>query len=156
MLNNNGLMVAGGGPLFPLAPDRFRNQRPTLNFLSEADFELKYLTPDQIELTTKEGIVTRYRRARPWSASPTELSTFEGRYYSDELFSTFDVTAGEKGLKVTANLGNTIEFVPVERDTFQVGLSLLRFVRNKAGKVNGLEYTNPLLRKVKFTRASER
>ena len=34
----------------------------------------------------------------------------------------------------------------------KIGQMLLRFTRDKAGKVTGLEYSNPLLRKVKFTR----
>jgi hypothetical protein len=69
---------------------------------------------------------------------------------------TFDTTPGKDGLMVQANQANTIEFKPVERDTFQIGGMLLRFTRDKAGKVTGLEYSNPLLRKVKFTRLSDR
>jgi hypothetical protein len=44
----------------------------------------------------------------------------------------------------------------VARDTFQIGGSLLRFTRDKVGKVVGLQYSNPLLRNVKFTRLSDR
>jgi hypothetical protein len=53
----------GGGPLVSLGHDRFRNQRPHAFFMSEAEFELQFLSMDQIEIKTKDGITTRYRRA---------------------------------------------------------------------------------------------
>jgi hypothetical protein len=53
-------------------------------------------------------------------------------------------------LNVQANGANTIEFKPVERDAFMIGQMLIRFTRDKSGRPTGLEYTNPLLRKVKF------
>jgi len=154
-LNNNSLTIAGGGPLVPLAAGRFRNQRTSPFFMSEAEFELQYLSADQIEIRTKDGVVTRYRRARPYTPAPDDLKALAGRYRSDELTAVFDATPTKDGLAVQANDANTVEFKPVERDAFQFGGSLLRFLRDKAGKVVGLEYTNPLLRKVKFTRLSE-
>ena len=153
-VNNNVLMIAGGGPLVPLAADRFRNQRTTPFFMSEAEFELQFLSADQIEIRTKDGTVSRYRRAQAWSPTEDDLKALAGRYHSDELMGYFDATPTKDGLAVRANDANTIEFKPVERDTFQIGGSTLRFRRDKAGKVTGLEYTNPLLRNVKFTRIS--
>lgn len=155
-VNNNTLAVAGAGPLAPLADNSFRNLRPTLFFMSEAEFELKFLTPDQIELKTKDGIVSRYRRAQPWTPSADDLKALAGRYYSEELMATFDITPSKDGLAVQANAGNIAEFKPVERDTFQLSQMLIRFTRDKAGKIVGLEYSNPLLRKVKFDRVNDR
>lgn len=155
-VNNNTLMVAGAGPLAPIAPfaeNRFRSLRPTLYFMSEAEFELQFLTPDRIELKTKDGIVSHYQRAKPWTPTADELKALTGRFYSEELLATFEVKPGNGGLMVQANYGNTIEFKPVTRDTFQLGQMLIRFHRDNAGSVTGLEYSNPLLRKVKFSRA---
>lgn len=154
-VNNNILAIAGGGPLVALAADRFRN-RPTLFFMSEAEFELQFLSADQVEIKTKDGILTRYRRAQPYTHTADDLKGFVGRYYSDELMAVFEATPGKDGLAVRANEANTIEFKPVARDTFQIGGSLLRFTRDKAGKVVGLDYSNPLLRKVRFTLMNER
>ena len=154
-VNNNTLNIAGGGgPLVPLAADRFRNLRPTLFFMSEAEFELKFLTPDQTEIRTRDGVVTRYRRPRPWVPTSDDIKALAGKYYSDELLATFESTPGKEGLMVRANYGPraVIEFKPVERDTFQAGLSLIRFKRDKAGRLVGLEYSNPLLRRVKFAK----
>jgi hypothetical protein len=123
--------------------------------MSEAEFELQFVSADQIEIKTKEGVVTRYRRAKAYTPTADDVKALSGRYQSEELLATFDATPGKSGLAVQANAGNTIEFKPVERDTFMVGQMLLRFTRDKAGKVVGLEYSNPLLRNVKFTRAGD-
>ena len=60
-VNNNTLAIAGGGPLVALAADRFRNQRKSLSFMSEAEFELQFLSADQFEIKTKEGVTTTVR-----------------------------------------------------------------------------------------------
>ena len=154
-VNNNTLTIAGAGPLAPIAPfteNRFRNLRPTLFFMSEAEFELQFLTPDRLELKTKDGIVTRYHRAQPWMPAAHELKALSGRYFSEDLIATFEAKPGKEGLMVQANYGNTVEFKPIMRDTFQVGQMLIRFDRDSSGRVTGLEYSNPLLRNVKFLR----
>jgi CubicO group peptidase (beta-lactamase class C family) len=155
MVNNNTIAMVGGGQLALVAPNKFRNLRPTLFFMSEAEFELQFLSEDQIEIKTKDGVVTRYRRAKAYTPTADDLKALSGRYQSDELLAIFDANPGKSGLAVQANAGNTIEFKPVERDTFMIGQMLLRFTRDKAGKVTGLEYSNPLLRNVKFTRAGD-
>ena len=155
-VNGNTLSILAAGPLGPMGPDRFRNLRPTLYFMSEAEFELTYLTPDRIEIKTKDGVVSRYRRALTWTPTADDLKAYAGRFYSEELMATFDVNPTKEGLAVQANAGNTVEFKAVERDVFQVGQILLRFRRDNAGKITGLELTNPLLRNVKFSRSAER
>jgi CubicO group peptidase (beta-lactamase class C family) len=157
-VNNNTLAIAGGGPLMALAADRFRNQRKSVSFMSEAEFELRFLSADQIEIKTKEGGTTRYARAQPFAPTAAELQAFAGRYHSNELMAVFEMTPGKDGLMGQANdrPGEPLVFKPVARDTFQFAGLTLRFVRDKAGKVAGLEYSNPLLRKVKFTRLSDR
>ncbi|HEX4947440.1 MAG TPA: hypothetical protein VFZ34_12280, partial [Blastocatellia bacterium] len=107
---------------------------------------------------TKEGTTTRYRRAQPFAPTAAELQAFAGRYKSDELMAAFEMTIGQDGLLGRANdaPGAPLAFKPVDRDTFQFAGITLRFTRDKAGKVVGLDFSNPLLRKVKFTRLSDR
>ncbi len=157
-VNNNTLAIAGAGPLVTLAADHFRSQRKSASFMSEAEFELRFLSADQIEVKTKEGQTTRYRRAQPFTPTAAELQAFAGRYHSDELMADFQMKPGKDSLIGQANdrPGPPFEFKPVDRDTFQFSGLILRFVRDKAGKVTGLEYSNPLLRNVKFTRLSDR
>jgi CubicO group peptidase (beta-lactamase class C family) len=157
-VNNNTLMIAGGGPLVTLAAGRFKNRRGSLFFMSEAEFELQFLSADQFEIKTKDGITTRYRRAVGYTPTTDDLKAFAGRYYSGELMAVFEATPGKDGLMVRANDAPRalLEFKPVARDTFQIGGSLLRFTRDKAGNVVGLHYSNPLLRNVKFMRLGDR
>jgi CubicO group peptidase (beta-lactamase class C family) len=157
-VNNNTLMITGGGHLVTLAADRFKNQRSSLSFMSEAEFELQFLSADQFEIKTKDGVTTRYRRAVGYTPTADDLKAFAGRYYSGELMTVFEATPGKDGLMVRANDAPRalLEFKPVARDTFQISGSLLHFTRDKAGKVVGLQYSNPLLRNVKFTRLSDR
>ena len=84
-VNNNTLAIAGGGLLVALAADRFRNQRKSVSFMSEAEFELRFLSADRIEIKTKDGVTTRYRRGHPFTPTAAELQAFAGRYHSDEL-----------------------------------------------------------------------
>ena len=151
---NNTLAIAGAGPLVALSADRFRNQRPRLFFMSEAEFELQFLSADQIEIKTKDGIVTRYRRAQPYAPTPDDLKAFAGRFHSDELRAVFEFTPDKGSLisRVNDMPGNAVEIKPVDRDTFQLAGVIIRFRRDKSGKVIGLDYTNPVLRKAKFTR----
>jgi hypothetical protein len=50
----------------------------------------------------------------------------------------------------------SLELKPVDRDTFQISMMTVRFHRDKAGKVVALDYSNQLIRNVKFTRLSDR
>jgi CubicO group peptidase (beta-lactamase class C family) len=157
-VNNNTLTIAGGGPLVALATDRFRNQRASLSFMSQAEFELQYLSADQFEIKTKEGAKTRYARAQPYTPTAADLKVFAGRYESDELRAFFEMTPGKDSLMGRANdaPGAALEFRPVDRDTFQLAGVILRFRRDKAGKVVAVDYSNPVVRNIKFTRLSDR
>jgi CubicO group peptidase (beta-lactamase class C family) len=152
--NNGRLAIAGGGPLVTVAADRFRIARPSETFMSWADFELTFASADRFALKTKEGETTHYRRARPFAPTADHLKAFAGRYESDELTATLDLMPGTQGLTARLNgvrpLGT--EFMPVDPDTFQLGNFTLRFVRDNAGVVAGLDLTSPVFRRVRFTR----
>ncbi len=44
-----------------------------------------------------------------------------------------------------------IKIRPVYRDTFQISRVTVRFQRDKAGKVLAFDYSNPVVRSIKFT-----
>jgi hypothetical protein len=156
-VNNNALTIAGSGPLVALASDRFRNQRASLSFLSQAEFELQFLSADQFEIKTKEGAKTRYVRAKLYTPAPADLQAFAGRYRSDEIGAFFDIAPGKDSLMGRANdaPGAALEFRPVDRDTFQLAGVILRFRRDKDGKVVAIDFSNPVVRNITFTRLSD-
>lgn len=155
---NGRLAVVGGGPLVAVTRNRFRNPRGSLAFMSQDEFELNFLSQDRFELKSMEGNTTRYRRARPYAPTVAELTAFAGRYESDELRAVFQMAPGTDGLMVRLNdsPSRSSELAPVDRDTFQRGMMTVRFLRDEAGKVVALDFSNPVLRKVNFTRVSDR
>jgi len=155
---NGTLGVAGGGPLVVVTRNRFRNPRASLAFMSQDEFELTFMSQDEFELKSMEGNTTRYRRAQPYAPSVDELTAFAGRYESDELRAVFQMASGTDGLMVRLNdsPGPGFGFAPVARDTFQGGRMTVRFLRDDAGKVVALDFSNPVLRKINFTRVSDR
>jgi hypothetical protein len=51
--------------------------------------------------------------------------------------------------------GASLEFKPVDRDTFQLAGVIVRFRRDKAGQIVAIDYSNPVVRNIKFTRLSD-
>jgi hypothetical protein len=157
-VDNGRLRIQGGPPLDAVTRDRFRNPRATLSFMSNDEFELRFLAPDEFELKSMEGKTTRYRRAQPYAPNPTDLKDFEGRYENDEIGAVFRLAPAKDGLLIRLNDSpdKALEFKPVDRDTFQFSRVTVRFRRDKAGKVVALDYSNPALRHIEFTRLSDR
>ena len=156
--NAGRLGIAGGGPLVAVTKDRFRNARVSTSFMSQDEFEIIFLSQDEFELKSMEGQTTRYRRARPYAPSADDLKAFAGRYESDELWAVLQVAPGKGGLSVRLNESPTqvLELIPVDPDTFQRGMQMVRFRRDQAGKVIALDLINPVLRSIRFTRLSDR
>jgi len=157
IVNNGRLGIAGGGPLVAVSKDRFRNPRGSLQFMSQDEFEVSFQSQDQFELKSMEGKTTRYRRAQPYAPTAADLAAFAGRYESDELRAVFEMAPAKDGLMARLNDSAVpvLEFRPVDRDTFQRGMMTLRFQRDKAGRVGALDFTNPVLRNITFTRVSD-
>ena len=149
------LHVAGGPQLVPVAEDRFRNARPMLRFMSQDELELRFVSSDALELVSMEGRATRYRRAEPGSPTAEELLALAGRFESDELMATLQVEAGEADLTVQLNASPPFRFAAVDRDAFQFRRFLVRFRRDEGGHVVALDFTNPVLRRVPFTRVND-
>jgi hypothetical protein len=157
IVNNGRLGIAGGRPLVAVSKDRFRNPRASLAFMSQDEFELNFLSQHQFELKSMEGNTTRYRRAQPYAPTADDLKAFTGRYESDELRAALEMAPTKDGLMGRLNDSPTqsFDFRPVDRDTFQRGVHTVRFRRDTTGKVVGLDFTNPVLRNIKFTRLSD-
>ena len=153
----NRLSILGGGALVAVATGRFRIARPTLSVRSQDDFELHFFSDDLFELRSMEGKLTRYRRAVPYVPTSMELYALAGRYQSDEVGSVFQVVPAKNGLVMRFELApeKALPLAPVERDAFQVSQVTVRFLRDRAGKVTGFDYTNPLIRNLRYARISD-
>ncbi|TDH26986.1 hypothetical protein EXU57_09285 [Segetibacter sp. 3557_3] len=145
--------VANGPGLVALTKNRFRRWGAFVQFMSQDAFEITFISPDEFELKSMEGKTNRYRRARPYAPTTEELKGFSGRYHSDELNAFFDISPGKESLVGRLNgKGPGLEVKPIDRDAFQLAGVIARFVRDKAGKVVALNYSNPLAKNIRFTR----
>jgi CubicO group peptidase (beta-lactamase class C family) len=151
------LRVDNGPGFVAVTRDRFKRWGALLQFMSQDDFELNFLSPDLFELQSMEGTVTRYRRAQPYTPTATDLLAFAGRYESREIGSVFQIAAAAGGIEVS--LGHApdkkIPFKTVAPDTFQASQIFIHFLRDKQGKVTAFEFTNPLVRNIPFTRLAQ-
>lgn len=151
------LRLAGGPALVAQSKDRFKRWGVDVEFMSGDQFEVNFLSPDQFELKSMDGKTTRYRRAKGYAPAAEDLKAFAGRYESTEIGTLFQIEP--KGESLLVRLKHTpsraLEARPVDRDTFQIGRMTLRFQRDKGGKVVALDYSNPVVRNIRFTRLSD-
>ena len=154
MINNKTLFIAGGGPLVALAQDRFTTRESSLQFLSGAEIELQFISADQLDIRTKDGATFRYYRAKNYKPAATELNAFAGRYESNEMGSVLEMVPEKGGLlmRFYRNPSKAVQLMPVDKDTFMVGMMTVRFLRDKDGKITGYLYSNPVVRNIKFSR----
>jgi len=152
------LRVAAGPALVAQSRDRFKRWGADVEFFSGDEFDVNFLSPDQFELRSTDGKTTRYRRAKPYTPTADELKAFTGRFESPEIGVVFQFEPKGDGLavRIEHTPSRVIEVKPVDRDTFRLGGMTMRFVRDKAGKVVALDYSNPVVRNIKFTRLSDR
>ncbi len=153
------LAIANGPALVPVSADRFRPRRATLFFRSEDAFELTFRSNDAFELTSMEGQTTRFRRARPWTPGPADLQAVAGRYESRDLGTVMEVLPGAGGglvLRSERTPARAVELAPVERDTYMQRMMIVRVRRDAGGAVAGVEYGNPIVRKLELTRLGDR
>ncbi|MXV16775.1 serine hydrolase domain-containing protein [Hufsiella ginkgonis] len=146
--------VAGGPGLALISKGRFRRWANSVFFLSQDRFELNFLSANQFELKSMEGKSTRYRRAQAPALSEADLRSFAGHYQSDELGAFLEIVPGNGVLVARLNdsPGNNPECKPVDRDTFQVAGIFFRFTRDKTGRVTGLNFSNPVVSNIKFSK----
>jgi hypothetical protein len=152
------LRIAGGPGLVPVTGERFRRWGSALQFISQDAFELNFVSPDEFEFKSMEGRKTRYRRAKPFAYSAEDLKAFAARYESSEIGSVLKVEPGEKGLVVTLDHApeKKLEFDAVGPETFLWNKRMMiRFHRSASGKIISMDYTNPVLSKVNFSRINK-
>lgn len=154
---NGRLMVAGGPRLVPVTADRLLPQRADLFFRSNDQFEITFTSNDEFVLKSMEGNTTKYRRAQPWTPGAAEQQAVSGRYENREVGTVFEVVPGTRGVVVRFERNREMaqEMEPVAPDTYMRGAALVRFRRDAAGKVTGLDYTIPIVRDLHFARIGD-
>ena len=153
------LRIANGPPLVAVSQERFRPPRADMFFRSQDEFEMTFLSNDQLEFKSMEGQTTRYRRAQPFTPTAADLQSVEGRYESKELGTVFEILPGTNNgivMRSESSPERALNLTPVERDTYMLSMMIVRFRRDASGKVTGFDYGNPVVRNISFTRLGDR
>jgi CubicO group peptidase (beta-lactamase class C family) len=158
LVQEGRLRIANGPPLVALSTERFRPPRGDMFFRSQDEFEMTFLSNDQLEFKSMEGQTTRYRRAQPWTPTAADLQSVDGRYESQELGSAFEILPGTNGIvmRFERTPERALNLAAVERDTYMLRMMIVRFRRDGSGKVVGFDYGNPVVRSVRFMRLGDR
>jgi hypothetical protein len=89
---------------------------------------------------------------RPFAPAPSQLASFAGDYYSDELGVTYTVYIDGGLLKVRFRPARRFTLTPVFADAFEGDGNTIRFTRNAAGTIDGLLIYAGRARHVRFVR----
>lgn len=140
---------SGGGDgtrIVPLGDDRFTFGSGT---------EMVFPANDRLELraTFPARVTDRLERVAPFTSRPGSLAVYAGSYRSDELGTTYTITATDTSLVLEAPIagGDEITVYPLTMDVFDGG-PVVQFTRNAAGNVDGLFLTSPRSRRMRFVR----
>jgi CubicO group peptidase (beta-lactamase class C family) len=149
-LRDSTLVVGrtNGPALIPLGDNRFRitGQSRDLEFQPSGGMLSRgLLWPIRSPIVFK-----RHLAARP---SAAQMREYEGGYYSEELGSTYTITASDTNLTARTRMGTPDVLVPSYGDTF-VGGRLLEFTRDGRGKVTGMLMSSTRSRRIRFVKAT--
>jgi CubicO group peptidase (beta-lactamase class C family) len=133
-----------GPGLVPLAEARFRAPGAVeLRFTGNGLIQSFHASPSRQPVT--------YRRERAVRPTPAELAAYAGTYYSEELGATYVVTATDSTLSLRTRMGEAVTVRPAYLNVFD-GRYLLRFTRDRNGRVTGFGASTGRVRNVRFER----
>lgn len=94
------------------------------------------------------------QRFTPEPLSPEDLRAFSGRYYSEELATTYTVLEVDGGLALKVGLGSPVSMEPVEEGVFNAGFIHLAFERKPGEAADALRAGSGRVLDVWLTRES--
>jgi CubicO group peptidase (beta-lactamase class C family) len=138
----------GGPALVPLSERRFR--------VTGQPVEVEFTPAGQMVQTVNAWPQRRavtFERREPVRPSRAELERYAGSYYSEELGTTWVVTATDSTLMLKTRWGAERTVRPAFGDTF-AGDLLVMFTRDASGRINGMTMNSGRVRRVRFERAT--
>lgn len=138
--------------LAPLSADRFAMLgRPVA---VEVVFEPAGATPKKMTVNVEGQPPAVFEAVQPPVATPEALAGYAGTFYSDELDTTWTVTARDGRLLLQLRqFGEETALEPAAADTFTAyGVMLVRFTRGEENQVTGLSATMAQARKMPFVK----
>ncbi len=139
--------------LIPESATRFRVVEPPV----DVEFETAADGSPRRMILKFEGRKPIVFDAMPPADPATKLAEFVGRYYSDEIDSTYTIAVKDDKLVMTRKKAAAVMMQPVFRDAFST-LSILgtiRFTRDAQNRVNGFTVSAGRIRGFKFVKRAD-
>lgn len=107
----------------------------------------------RLAVSNPNGTSEMYERVEPWKPAAAELKAFAGRYRSDEAETELNVAVSGAEVTLARRPDTKLAMRPVYKDAFRVeDLGLVRFRRDKAGRVVGLSVTTGRVWDLRFAK----
>jgi CubicO group peptidase (beta-lactamase class C family) len=107
----------------------------------------------RLTVANPNGTSETYQRVEPWEPAAEALKAFAGRYTSDEAETELKVVFSGTELEVAQRPDRTLTLRPVYKDAFRAEeLGLVRFRRDRSGRVTGLSVTLDRVWDLRFDR----
>jgi CubicO group peptidase (beta-lactamase class C family) len=152
-LRDGRLIWARGGdgtPLDAVTPDRYRfppGQPAELFFPAARRGE------SQVMHLISGSSVTVYHRAEPFVAPAGGVAAYAGEFHNEELDVTWRIVARDGSIEVGTLSSWSFKPQPIFRDAFALPEAVvLRFTRDKGGRIDGLLAEMPRTRGVRFAK----
>lgn len=106
----------------------------------------------RMEVRSGGAAATRFLEVQPAGADAGDLTLLTGRYYSEELDTTWTLTVDQGALSVAGKRGPGMRLDTSFKDAFTSPVGLLRLHRNEQGRVTGFEISVGRARRIGFER----
>ncbi len=141
------LRLERGGALVALSGTRLTTADASQTFEVGRD--------SRVRVTDEFGTVDTFERVEHASPTPEQLRTLAGTYVSDEAEVTVRVDVEPDSLVVKRRPDATLKLTPVYADAFRGSIGLVRFHRDRGGRVAELSVQQDRVWDLRFRRQAE-
>ena len=144
-INKDTLTVNGRGKLIPASQNTF-----WLNGGNDL-VKIEKLSNEKIEFTGVRG--RTFTKVDKWKPNESELISFEGDYWSDELETIYHLVFKDEKLTIKHRWLGDIQLEPISKDVFKTDWGYyVKFIRNKKGEISKLSINSGRTLNVVFNR----
>jgi len=144
-INKDTLTVNGRGKLIPASQNTF-----WLNGGNDL-VKIENLSNEKTEFTGARG--RTFTKVDKWKPNESELTSFEGDYWSDELETIYHLVFKDEKLTIKHRWLGDIQLEPISKDFFKTDWGYyVKFIRNKEGEISKLSINSGRTLNVVFNR----
>jgi CubicO group peptidase (beta-lactamase class C family) len=151
--DGEALRVFGGPEMRKVEDNGFRLAQTSLWFMSQDDPLITFVSPDLLQVTSMEGLVTQFQRVAPSTQDPEDLAQLAGSYGHADTGGVIEITAvGPVLLVKPPHLPVPVPLEAVASRIYAAGPFTLTFSKGEKGSEPYIDLDLPLLRNLRFQR----